>query len=124
MRIDVLSKLGIAALVLAAVFTTSTASADDWPVRSLTYTLSSDAGWTPAKTSVPQGAEVNLTLKNASNAPACFEIKSDKGKFVKQPVCLRDGKEVKVTFFANHPKGTYTIVNAWQHQPAGTFTID
>lgn len=96
----------------------------DWPVRKLTFTIKDKAGWTPTTASVPKGSEVQLTLINKSNAPACFEIAGKKrDKFVKSPVCLDVDDTHEVTFFANVDSGSYAIRNRYEQQSAGTFTV-
>ncbi len=97
----------------------------DWPVRKLTFTIKDDAGWTPATAKVPKGSEVQLTLVNDSNAPACFEIAAKKqGQFVKSPVCLDTGDTHRVTFFANVDAGSYRIRNRYEQQAPGTFIVE
>lgn len=117
-----------ALLVLPLCLLADTAAADSkttWPVRTLTFTIKDKAGWTPSTAKVPKGAEVQLTLVNHSDAPACFEIAGNKaGKFVKQPICLDTGETRKETFFANVDAGSYPIRNRWEQQQAGTFTVE
>jgi hypothetical protein len=98
---------------------------NDWPVRKLSFTIKDKTGWTPSSVSVPHGSEVQLTLINKSNAPACFEIaKKKQGQFVKSPVCLDTDETHDVTFFANVDKGSYPIRNRYEQQAAGTFVVE
>jgi hypothetical protein len=117
-----------ALLVLSLCSIVEAAEADPkptWPVRALTFTIKDKAGWTPATAKVPKGAEVQLTLVNHSDAPACFEIASKKaGKFVKDPICVDTGETRRETFFANVDAGSYPIRNRWEQQQAGTFVVE
>ena len=98
--------------------------AAEWPVRKLTFAIEGRAGWTPSVVAVPRGAEVQLTLENQSNAPACFEIAGrEQGRFVKRPECLDIGETRSITFFANVDPGSYPIRNRYEQQAAGTFTV-
>jgi hypothetical protein len=95
-----------------------------WPIRTLTFAIKDKTGWAPATATVPQGAEVRLSLENHSNAPACFEIGGKApGRFVKSPECLDIGERRSITFFANVDPGSYPIRNRYEQQPAGTFTV-
>jgi hypothetical protein len=114
-------------LILSLLLTSAAAaeSKPDWPVRKLTFTITDKAGWTPTVAKVPVGSEVQLTLENKSNAPACFEIAGKtRGTFVKKPVCIDTGESHEVTFFANVDKGTYPIRNRYEQQAAGRFTVE
>lgn len=96
----------------------------DWPVRKLTFAIKDKTGWAPSTVTVPRGAEVQVTLENKSNAPACFEIADkQRGRFVKRPECLDTGETRSITFFVNVDAGSYPIRNRYEQQAAGTFTV-
>ncbi len=116
-------------VLLAGAFilslSTAALSEENWPVVKLSFSIKEKSGWTPKKASVPVGAEVQLSLKNDSNATACFEIAAKKpDKFLnKGPICLSPGESEKETFFANVDKGSYIIRNRQEQQPGGELIV-